>query len=67
MKELVAFAKTPLLEVDSSVELLFSIPLDELKYWDEAQSAWVLETGEYEIHAAASSRDILLSNSIIIE
>ena len=67
LKELVAFAKTPLLEVDSSVELLFSIPLDELKYWDEGQSAWVLETGEYEIHAAASSRDILLSNSIIIE
>ncbi|MEN2742850.1 glycoside hydrolase family 3 C-terminal domain-containing protein [Microbacterium sp. X-17] len=38
----------------------------DLAYWDLRNGAWTLETGEYEVHAAASSRDIRLSGSVAV-
>ncbi|MCO5723244.1 glycoside hydrolase family 3 C-terminal domain-containing protein [Robiginitalea marina] len=58
VRELKAFAKTPLLQPGESAELTFRIPVAELRYWDESRPGWVLEPGTYFLEAGASSRDL---------
>jgi beta-glucosidase len=58
VRELKAFAKTPLLQPGESADLTFRIPVAELRYWDESRSGWVLEPGTYVLEAGASSRDL---------
>jgi beta-glucosidase len=43
------------------------IPRSDLAYWDVRLHRWVVEGGEYRIDAAASSRDIRLSDLIEVE
>ncbi len=57
IQELKEFGKTDILEPGASQELTFAIPASELSYWDETKSNWSLELGDYEVRAAASSRD----------
>ncbi len=66
VRELKAFAKTPLLNSGESAGLTVRFPLSELAYWDEELSGWNLENGAYTLHAASSSRDIHLSKEIRI-
>lgn len=66
-KELLAFAKTPFLEAGASADLTFSIPLEDLRYWDEEKEAWVLEGGAYDLYVAASSRDLRLTKTISLD
>jgi len=58
VQELKGFTKTKLLQPEAIDSLSISIPLKELRYWDEQTNGWKLENGEYLIKAGASSRDI---------
>jgi beta-glucosidase len=58
VRELRAFAKTGILHPGETMELVFQIPVSDLRYWDEARSGWSLEKGSYAIEVGASSRDI---------
>ena len=57
-EELVAFAKTQLLEPGQSQTLTFDLNARDLTSFDAASSAWLAEAGEYVIKAGASSREI---------
>ena len=63
-QELKAFAKTPLLNPGEAVELIMSIPVSDLSYWNETTSSWAVEKGIYQIIASYSSRDKRLSQEI---
>ncbi|MDD2303564.1 MAG: glycoside hydrolase family 3 N-terminal domain-containing protein [Prolixibacteraceae bacterium] len=67
VQELKAFAKTPILNPGEAVNLTFKILLNELTYWNEQDSKWTLEKGQYIVHASSSSRDIRLSKEIMVE
>ena len=67
VQELKAFAKTSNLNPGEAQNLTFKIPLNELTYWNEKESKWTLEKGQYIVRASSSSRDIRLSKEIIIE
>ncbi len=64
VQELKAFGKTPLLAVGDSTMLTFSIPVQELSYWDEANAQWALEQGTYLVGVGISSREIKLMEEI---
>lgn len=61
VQELKAFVKTPLLPGGESTRVHLEIAISDLSYWNEVTEGWALEEGSYKIHAAASSRDIRLS------
>ena len=64
VRELKAFAKTPLLNSGESTVLTIHLSVSDLSYWNEDSSGWTLEEGSYTIHSASSSRDIRLSKEI---
>ena len=64
VRELKAFAKTGLLQPGDTEQLVFEIPVEELRYWNEASSAWTLEQGGYTIEVGSSPRDIRQSAAI---
>ncbi len=64
VRELKAFAKTPLLNPGETADVTMAIPVSDLAYWNEAASGWTVEEGIYTFHAASSSRDIRLSKEI---
>ncbi|MEL7425200.1 MAG: glycoside hydrolase family 3 N-terminal domain-containing protein [Bacteroidota bacterium] len=57
-QELKVFTKTQLLAPATSETISLSIPVADLRYWDETKDQWSLESGAYEIKLGASSRDI---------
>ncbi len=57
-QELKAFVKTKALAPKETQEIVFLIPVSELRYWDEDKPGWILESGTYSIRIGASSRDI---------
>ena len=64
-KELKAFGRCTL-KAGTSCKVTLSIPLEELRYWNEAAGAWELEHGELEILVGAASDDIRLSTTVTI-
>ena len=60
IKELKDFSKTKLLKSGEKVRVEFSLPISDLSYWDDEKNEWVIEKGNYEISAGASSSDIRL-------
>lgn len=66
VNELKAFTKSGILQPNESAVIKLSVPVADLKYWDEQKSAWVLEPGTYLIKAGASSRSIKLTQSVDI-
>ena len=59
--ELKGFAKTKMLKPGESQTLTFTLTSRDLSSFDEAQSAWVAEKGEYVVKIGASSTDIKAS------
>jgi len=57
-QELKAYAKTKALAAGESQTMTLTIPVAELASFSEAESAWVVDGGTYNIHIGASSRDI---------
>ena len=56
-EELVAFAKTSLLEPGQNETLHFELNPRDLASFDTDSSSWVAESGQYTIKIGASSRD----------
>lgn len=65
VKELKAFQRVTL-KAGESRKVTLSIPMDELRYWDEAASAWALEKGELQILVGSASDDIRLTTNVTI-
>ena len=65
-QELKAFAKTRNLDPGEAQDIMISIPVSELSYWDEENSGWALEKGLYSVRSGSSSRDIRLIGDIDI-
>lgn len=56
--ELCAFAKTKELKPGEIQELTFVLTPADLATFDETNNAWILEPGTYQLHVAASVKDI---------
>jgi beta-glucosidase len=61
IKELKAFSKTDLLQPGKKVTLTFTINKMDLASFNENQSAWVADAGEYRVYIGASSKNIKLT------
>jgi beta-glucosidase len=61
IKELKAFSKTDLLLPSKKVTLTFTINKIDLASFNENQSAWVADAGEYRTYIGASSKNIKLT------
>lgn len=59
-KELKAFKKV-FLKAGEQKEVNICLPYSDLAYYNPALRDWVVETGEYELYLASSSRDIRLT------
>ncbi len=57
-QELKAYAKTAVLAPGASETVTLTIPVADLASFSEAESAWVVDGGQYNLHIGASSRDI---------
>ena len=57
-QELKAYAKTNALAAGESQAMVLTIPVADLASFSEAESAWVVDGGQYSLHIGASSRDI---------
>ncbi|MDR6944726.1 glycoside hydrolase family 3 C-terminal domain-containing protein [Mucilaginibacter pocheonensis] len=56
-KELKAFKKI-LIAPGKTIAVAMNVGINDLAYFDDKQSKWVIEPGEYKIMAASSSKDI---------
>ena len=59
-KELKAFSRVSL-SAGESKKVTLTVPLKDLRYWDEASAAWALEHGKLELLVGSASDDIRLS------
>jgi beta-glucosidase len=57
VSELKGFAKV-YLESGETKQVAVTLPTRAFAWYDAQKAAWAVEPGEYEVHAAASSRDI---------
>ncbi|WP_333740616.1 glycoside hydrolase family 3 C-terminal domain-containing protein [Streptomyces sp. IBSBF 2806] len=48
-------------------ELSFEVPLSAFAFWDVAHGRWRLESGPYDLLAGASSADVRLRGSVVLE
>lgn len=55
--ELRAFKKTKLLKPDESERITLSFSVDDMAYFNESRSAYILEKGKYRIFVGNSARD----------
>jgi beta-glucosidase len=65
-KELKAFAKTKELKAGETQTIELSVKFLDLASFDENESAWVTDAGEYKILVASSSKDIKNTMSLAI-
>lgn len=65
--ELVAFGKTKSLESGESETLSFNISAKDLASFDEDNSAWLVEAGNYILKVGASSEDIKAEQSFEVK
>ncbi len=67
IRQLKAFVRVKDLQPGECCEVKFEIPLTDLQYYDVISQNMLLEPGEYEIQAGASSGDIRLSETISLK
>lgn len=65
-RELKAFASV-LLEPGETREVTLTVHREDLAYWDIRVGRWVVETGEYGVDVAASSRDIRSHTTVAVD
>ncbi|AFR47288.1 Beta-glucosidase-related glycosidase [Gordonia sp. KTR9] len=63
-RELKGFAVTRDLEPGENETVSVTIDRNDLAYWDTRVDRWIVEPGEYAVHAGASSRDVRLSATV---
>lgn len=66
VQELKAFAKTDLMQPEQLDTLRINVPVKNLRYWNETESTWNLEPGNYQIKVGNSSRAIQLLADIVL-
>ena len=64
-KELKAFQRVSL-KAGEAKTITLTIPVDQLRYWDEKAYDWKLENGEIELMLGTSSSDIRMSVKVKI-
>lgn len=65
-EELVAFAKTKSLQPGESERITFKIAAMDFASFNEKNSSWVVESGEYILKVGASSKDIRDKNTFTV-
>ena len=65
-KELKAFAKIDL-QPGESKKVEFSLDRRAFSFYDDLKAEWIAEPGEFEVLVGASSRDIHLAGSLLLE
>ncbi len=65
-RELMAHSRVRLAPGERT-ELSFEVPLSAFAFWDVAQGAWRREPGPYEVLAGASSEDVRLRTTVILD
>ncbi|MDO0911388.1 glycoside hydrolase family 3 C-terminal domain-containing protein [Streptomyces sp. DT2A-34] len=65
-RELVAHSRVRL-EPGEQTTLTFEVPLSSFGFWDVARGGWRREPGPYEILAGASSEDIRLRTTVLLD
>ncbi len=66
VKELVAFAKTAILEPGQEETLQLKVSAKDLTYYNEQQNAWVATPGTYNFYVAASAEDVKIMKSVAL-
>ncbi|MEM7487093.1 MAG: glycoside hydrolase family 3 C-terminal domain-containing protein [Bacteroidota bacterium] len=66
LKKLVGFERRTL-DVRQSKTLVFKVPFEELQFWNQNTGKWEFQEGTYELMLGASSEDIRLKKSIVLE
>ncbi len=64
-RDLKGFVKV-MLEPGESQTVEISLPVNDLAYYDVAESAWALEGLEHAVHVGTSSRDLPLSTTLTV-
>ena len=67
VKELKAYAKTALLNAGEKAVVTLTVKASDLASYDEDNSQWKVDEGEYQFLVAASSRDIKATLSAKVE
>ncbi|WP_020138810.1 glycoside hydrolase family 3 C-terminal domain-containing protein [Streptomyces sp. 351MFTsu5.1] len=65
-RELVAHRRVTLAP-GTRQELAFEVPLRAFEFWDVARGGWRLEPGPYELFAGASSEDVRLRTTVLLD
>ena len=66
IKELKAFKKV-FVKAGETVEQQIVLNIEDLSYYNTMLKQWIVESGEYSIYIAASSRDIRLKEKVVIK
>ena len=66
LKQLKGFQRT-FVKKGQTQKLTISIPKEELRYWDEKTSGFVVPKGEYTFMVGASSEDLRLNQTMVLE
>src|SRR5665648_1302810 len=66
-EELVAFAKTKMLNPGESQTLSFTLKAQDLASFDEKISSWIAEAGKYEVKIGNSSKNITQTGSFSLK
>ena len=66
-QELKGFAKTKLLQPGESQQLVFELDARALASFQSGISSWVADAGKYEVRIGASSKDIRLKASFVLD
>jgi len=65
VKELRGFKRISL-EKGDKTSVTFNLSNEDFRYWDESSKDWSIELGKFEIQIGASSSDIKLKESIVV-
>ncbi|MGW0333350.1 glycoside hydrolase family 3 C-terminal domain-containing protein [Streptomyces sp. NPDC003011] len=65
-RELVAHRRVTLAPGERA-DLAFEVPLSALEFWDVARGGWRLEPGSYDVLAGASSEDVRLRTTVLLD